>query len=152
MNLSVLVLHNVSADMFFRYDPETSRLFHAHEFQIVADNIEKAADVVWTLTNVSDGNHLRSMRSDLGLYAPQVDEYRQRRNRSLSVSDVLVFTDLDGRRPVGALAIESVGFRVVEVVAYDGGGSNQTAVSNSYTAHQMRAADPTSGLIVSGPA
>ena len=149
MNLSVLVLHNVSPDMFFRYDPEMSTLFHAHEFQIVADNIEKAADVVWTMTNVDDGNHLRSMRSDLGLYAAQVDEYRARRNRSLSVGDVLLFTELPDRA-AGALWVDSVGFKHVSEVAYDGGGTNQTPESNAYHAHLLRAANPASRLHVSG--
>jgi hypothetical protein len=149
VNLSVLVLHNVSPDMFFRYDPETSILFHAHEFQVVADNIEKAADVIWTLTNVDDGNHLRSMRSDLGLYAAQVDEYRERRNRSLSVGDVLVFTELPNRA-AGALWVDNLGFKQVSEVAYDGGGSNQTAQSMSYQAHLLRAANPASRLHVSG--
>lgn len=147
MNLSVLVLHNVSPDMFLRYDPETSILFHAHEFQVVADNIEKAADVIWTLTNVDDGNHLRSMRSDLGLYAPQVDQYRLRRNRSLSVGDVLLFTELgDPPRPAGALWVDNVGFKDVAEVAYDGGGSNDTLESASYHAHLLRAANPDSRL------
>jgi len=147
MNLSVLVLHNVSPDMFFRYDPETSRLFHAQEFQVVADNIEKAADLVWTLTNVDNADHLRSMRSDLSLYAAQVDEYRARRNRSLSVGDVMVFTELPSRA-AGALWVDNVGFKHVSEVAYDGGGSNQTTQSNSYEAHILRSANPASRLIM----
>lgn len=152
MNLSVLVLHNVSPDMFFRYDPETSRLFHAHEFQVVADNIEKAADLVWTLTNVGDSNELNSMRSDLGLYGLQVDEYRQRRNRSLSVGDVLVFHELaEPPRYAGALSVDSVGFKEVSEVAFDGGGSNQTTQSVAYEAHLVRAANPASRLHMSGP-
>jgi len=150
MNLSVLVLHNVSPDMFFRYDPETSRLFHAHEFQVAADNIEKAADLVWNLTNVSDANELRSMRPDLGMYGAQVEEYRERRNRSLSVGDVLVFAELsDPPRPAGALWVDGLGFKQVSEIAYDGGGSNTTTQSNSYEAHILRAANPASRLRVS---
>jgi hypothetical protein len=159
MNLSALVLHNVSPDMFFRYDPETSQLYHAHEFQVVADNIDKAADLIWMLTNVGDSNELRSMRSDLGLYGAQVDEYRARGNRSLSVGDVLVFHEASaeqggltlGRgRFAGALWVDTLGFKPALKTSFDGGGSNQTERSQSYEAHVRRAADPTSGLRVSG--
>ena len=155
MNLSVTVLHNVSADMFFRYDPETSKLFHAHTFQVVADNIDKAADLIWTLTNVDSANDLRSMRADLGLYAQQVDEYRARKNRSLSVGDVLVFRELAGDKSegrfAGALWVDMLGFKPALEVAYDGGGSNQTTQSNAYEAHIVRAANPASRLHVQEP-
>lgn len=140
MNLSALVLHNVSRDTFFRYDDRTSKLYHAHEFQVVADNIETAADLVWTLTNVDDQNHLNTIRPDLSLYGQQVVAYRQRRNRSLSVGDVIVFRDLEDERYVGAVAVASMGFEQLYVrPLYDQGKMpepNQTLVSEAYLAHE----------------
>lgn len=147
MNLAATVLHNVSDDTFVRYDPETSRLHHAHTFQIVADNADQAADLIWMLTNVDDANHLASMRSDLSLYGPQVTAYRRRKNRSLSVGDVVVFHELTGdvQRPAGVRVVTSADWETIEVAGRElsrgpmwAAGSNETETSQSYLAHEVR--------------
>lgn len=139
MNLSALVLHNVGPTMFFGYHAEGSDLFHAHEFQIVADNVEQAAGLVWILANVGDSDELHQMRSDLGLYGAQVNEYRARMNRSLSVGDVIIFHEIgSGGEPrfAGALAVASVGFTTLHAMPPYKQGSNSSEVSESYKAHR----------------
>jgi len=148
VNLSAVVLHNVSSDTFSRYNPETSRLHHAHTFQIVADNADQAADLIWTLTNVDDANDLASMRPDLSLYGPQVTAYRRRKNRSLSVGDVVIFHELNGiasfvttgalERLAGVRVVASIGWESLEGEPGYTGGSNDADVSQSYLAHSNR--------------
>lgn len=115
MKLHAYVLHSVGPDMFFRYDPRTSCLHHAHTFLIDADDVTKAANLIWDLTNVDGGNMLRVNSPHLSQYAVQVDEYRARRNRSLSVGDVIVF--FHGEQPAGALAVKGTGFE--HLLGYD---------------------------------
>lgn len=135
---SVLVLHNVGRDMFFRFHPKTSTLHHAHEFQVRADSPEAAANLIWTLANVGDAEELQMTAPYLSLYANQVTEYRARRNRSLSVSDVLIIKELGSGEPRLAkiLVLAGVGHHMLEAVPDYTDGSNQTAVSKSYEAHQ----------------
>ena len=137
MNLSALVLHNVGPTMLTGYHAEGSDLFHAHEFQIVADNVEQAANLVWDLANVGDSNELHQMRPNLGLYGQQVNEYRARMNRSLSVGDVIVFHEIGSDEPrfAGALAVAGVGFTTLHAMPPYKQGSNTTALSESYKAH-----------------
>lgn len=157
MNLAAIVLHNVSDDTFDRYDPETSRLYHAHTFQVVADNAGQAAELVDLLTNVDDANHLASLRADLSQYGPQVTEYRARKNRSLSVGDVVMFRELaegvtlqdlsddlaglpDGRtqRPAGVRVVARIGWDALDGEPGFADGSNKTAESLAYCALVMR--------------
>lgn len=107
MKTYALVMHNVGPDMFFT--PNAEDLHHAHTFTVEADNIEQAANLVWTLTNVDGSDDLRLNFPHLAKYAPAVTHYRDRRNRSLSVADVIAF--FEGERYAGALAIEAVGLR-----------------------------------------
>lgn len=135
MNLTASVLHNISIDTFFRHEPETSKLFHAHDFQITADNVETAASLVWDLANVDDANHLQSMRPDLGHYGPQVTHYRARRNRSLSVGDVIVFHE--GDRYAGTAVVLNLGFGWTNPVTWEA-GENTTRFSESYVEYQLQ--------------
>jgi hypothetical protein len=140
MKLDAIVLHNVCEDMFWRFDPRTSQLHHAHTFRDVeADNIDKAADLIWNLTNIGDANELRVNFPHLSKYADEVTNYRRRKNRSLSVGDVLVF--VEGERPAGVLAVASMGFKHfgtkdVRVDLTD--VANQADESLAYLAHQDR--------------
>lgn len=140
MKLDAIVLHNVSEDMFWRFDPKTSSLHHAHTFRgIEADNIERAASLVWDLTNVGDANELRLMFPHLSQYADEVTKYRARKNRSLSVGDVLVF--VEGERPAGVLAVASMGFKhygTKDVRVDLNDVANLAPESLSYLAHQDR--------------
>jgi hypothetical protein len=133
MNLSATVLHNVSRDSMFQpFNPETADLAHAHEFQIVADNVNQAGDLIWLLTNIGDPDDLPA---HLTLYRDQVSEYRSRMNRSLSVGDVIILRDLNRDLfPAGVLAVEPVGFKGLEFIPAYTGGSNSTLTSESYVA------------------
>jgi hypothetical protein len=133
MNLTVRVLHNVSRDMFFGYHPKTSRLYHAHTFQVSADNVEQAVNLVWVLTNIDDANALARRHPHLSQYGTQVTAYRARRNRSLSVADVLVVHE--GARPAGVLAIVSVGHERLEAIPDYADGTNASPYSVAYQAH-----------------
>lgn len=113
MKLHAVVLHNYGPGMFWDYDPKTADLHHAHTFVIEADNIEKAADLVWVLTNVDSADHLRLTSPHLAQYAEQVTHYRNRKNRSLSVADAIVF--FEGERYAGALAVARVGHDPIEI-------------------------------------
>lgn len=139
MNLSAVVLHNVSIDTFTGFRPGTSRLFHAHEFQIVADSADQACELLWTLCNVDDANHLASVRSDLSLYGRQVAEYRRRKNRSLSIGDAVVLHELggDSKRWVGMYAVAAVGWQQVGSYPYTD-GTNQSDASEAYDALKWR--------------
>lgn len=137
MNLSVLVLHNVGPTMFFGYKAEGSDLFHAHEFQVVADSAEEAANLVWNLTNIGDENELRLQFPHLAFYGPQVTAYRQRMNRSLSVGDVLVLHEIGAGEPrfVATMAIAGLGHDLYPLVPPYAQGTNESEVSESYKAH-----------------
>lgn len=138
MKLHAFVLHNVSFDMFFDFKPSTSRLFHAHTFVIDADDTDQAADLIWILTNVDSPDHLRAEHPDLARYADDVAHYRQRRNRSLSMGDVIVF--FHGEKPFGAKAVEGVGFKdynLEDLTSVDGSlGNNRNDTSQAYDAMQ----------------
>lgn len=136
MKLKARVLHNVGPTMFFGYHPEAEDLYHAHDFEIMADNVDTAADLLWTLCNVDDASHLTSMRPDLGEYGVQVTHYRHRRNRSLSVSDVIVFYD-ESDRWIATMAVESVGHRHYAQEPAFKEGSNDTHQSVARTAWEQ---------------
>ena len=143
MRFTVTTLHNISEDMFFRFSPKTSRLFHAHDFQVEADSVEQAANLVWNLANVDSGDDLRQHFPHLSIYASQVDEYRRRRNRSLSMSDVLVFIEHahgwpgpGSSRACGALSIEAVGHKSITPPEFKP-GSNETLTSQAYEASRL---------------
>ena len=139
---TVTVLHNVSRDMFLHYSPETSKLYHAHTFtDIDADTPEDAANVVWMLANVDDADNLTKSMPNLSRYAPQVTEYRRRRNRSLSVSDVLIIrgTEDTGRfagRTVDILSVEMLGHSKVTHVPPFADSDLNSETSASYEALQ----------------
>jgi len=136
VNLGVTVLHNVERNSFFGFNPETADLRHAHTFQVVADNVNEAAKLVWILGNVDGPDDLST---HLSLYGPQVWEYRKRMNRSLSVGDVLVLEDLDrDDQIVGVMACESVGWKGLEYVPEHEAGSNTTQTSKSYEAYSKQ--------------
>ena len=148
MNLHACVLHNVSADMFFRYDPETSALHHAHTFAVRAKTIDQAASIIWILTNADSDEHLKESWPHYAEHAEEVAHYRRRRNRSLSVGDVIVF--FEGERFAGAVSVASLGFDKIpnfdpaslRVVTNDQPESDE---SDSYRAHRnySRNFDPT---------
>lgn len=138
MRLHAYVFHNVSGDMFFRYDPKTSCLHHAHTFTVEADDLTRAADLIWILTNVGNGNDLRLNHPLQAVYADQVDHYRQRQNRSLCVGDVIVFYERE--RAAGALVVATTGFEVL--VGFDQTinmrvVTNDQPRSESYYAHEQ---------------
>lgn len=137
---AVTVLHNVSPDTFFRYHPDTSRLYHAHLFQVEADNVEHAANLVWVLTNVGDAQELYAHHPNLSQYADQVTAYRQRMNRSLSMSDVLVVHEVVRDQTVlaGVLVVKALGHEGLEFMPDYVDGDNDSEVSRSYEAHQIR--------------
>lgn len=142
MNLSATVLHNVGLGMFSRYNAEGSNLYHAHEFQIVADNADKACELLWMLCNVDDANHLNQMRPDLAIYGQQVAEYRRRRNRSLSVGDVVILQELgEGVRYIGSYAIEPIGWRSLPLTPIYDAGTNQSDRSAAFEAQVHFLAD-----------
>lgn len=130
----VEALHNVSADTFTRYDPETSKLFHAHSFQVGADSRDQALNLAWTLGNFG----VEDLPAHLSLYALQINEYRERMNRSLSVSDVLVVWEVHGdeARLAGVFCIEPVGFRELEDIPPYERSLEHVEHSASYYAHQ----------------
>lgn len=113
MKLYAYVLHNVGPKMFWSFDKDN--LHHAHTFQVEADSIEVAANLIWNLTNVGSTDDLRVNFPHLAEYAPQVSDYRMRENRSLSVGDAIVF--LERERLAGILSVASVGFD--EVTNFD---------------------------------
>lgn len=112
MKYEVEVLHNVSTDMFIRFSPETSKLYHAFTFEVEAIDMEGAANIVWALANVDDADALTRFHPNLAHLAPQVTQYRECMNRSLSVSDVLAFR-CEGEY-AGALAVEMIGHRELD--------------------------------------
>lgn len=135
MRMKARVLHSVGEGMFLSYHPEGSNLFHAHDFDLVAENVEEAANLLWTLCNVDDANHLTSMRPDLEAYGSQVTAYRQRRNRSLSMGDVLVFYSENGSW-LATMALEAIGHsHYAQEPGYEA-GSNDEEFSRSYHAWQ----------------
>jgi hypothetical protein len=127
-------MHNVSFDMFFRYDPETSALHHAHTFKVEADLDTKACDLIWILTNVDSANDLRLNYPHFSQYADQVTHYRQRKNRSLSVGDVIVLYERE--RFVGAFAVATVGFDPVAEPVNMEVATNDRDESDSYVAYR----------------
>lgn len=145
MKLAAVLLHNVSGDTFWGYKPKTSRLFHAHTFEIDADNPERAAEVVWVLTNVETSDVLRLHYPHLSQYAAQMERYRERKNRSTSVGDVIVF--YEGERPAGAFACATVGWQQLPFAPefecdYIPDKKNESEVSASYDAHVEWAKQP----------
>lgn len=134
MNLTAVVLHNVGVGMFWQYNPDTAELYHAHNFTIEADGIERAADLVFTLANVGSPEDLHFDQPTLSRYVPQVRHYRQRMNRSLSVGDVIVFSE--GERPAGSLAVAPLGFEPLTTdPEFAGPASNAGEHSAAYLAH-----------------
>ena len=105
MKLHAYVFHNVGPKMFWEYAPEN--MYHAHTFEVEADTIQGAANLIWNLTNVGNVDELRTMFPHLGEYGPQVSAYRSRENRSLSVGDAIVF--LERERHAGSLAVAALG-------------------------------------------
>lgn len=134
MKLTAVVLHNCGPGMFWKYDPKTAELYHAHNFDIEADSIEQGANLVWDLANVGDADELRLNFAALSSYAPQVVAYRDRMNRSLSVGDVIIFSE--GERPAGALVVASLGFeRLATDPDFNGVASNTDENSAAFGAH-----------------
>jgi hypothetical protein len=147
VKLHAFVLHNISEDMFWGFKPESSRLFHAHTFTIDATTPERAAEIVWILTNVDSADDLPNSTfgwvhsTDLTQYADQVIAYRRRRNRSLSVGDVVLF--YHGEEFLVAKACEGLGWKDYSLEEYqaavDGEGleaSNRQDTSQAYRAMQ----------------
>ena len=145
MRYHAFVLHNISHDMFWGFRPETSRLEHAHTFVIVADNPGLATEVIWVLTNVDSADHLRLDYPHLAQYAEDVTLYRARRNRSLSVGDVVMLHA--GEAFVTAQSCEKVGWKPyteaelnlnVKGLEF----SNEAPVSQAYRAMQKHLQQP----------
>lgn len=133
MRLTAVVLHNLGPGMFWKYDPANAELFHAHNFTIEADNAEQGANLVWILANVGGPDELRLDHPSLSKYADQVREYRTRMNRSLSVGDVIIFSE--GERPAGAVAVAMMGFDSCEDPEFNGPATNAEEHSAAYAAH-----------------
>lgn len=107
--MRAIVLHNVSTDMFFEYKPETSKLYHAHTFEL--EESSSYLEDVWGIANqypedVEDEPFYQH-------YLPQIHAYRQRSNRSLSMSDVVIL--VDGEAVVGAWTAVTVGWREIDM-------------------------------------
>lgn len=98
----------------------------------MADDAERGASIVWDLANVDSAQDL--IGTPLEQYGEQVTAYRARMNRSLSVSDVLVIRE--DKRLCGVLVVASIGFDGLEFMPKYAPGSNKTAQSISYCAHQ----------------
>jgi hypothetical protein len=139
MKLHAYVFHNVGPKMFWDYSP--AHQHHAHTFQVEADTIERAANLIWILTNVDSADDLRLTHPHLAQYAEQVSAYRARQNRSLSVGDAIVF--LERERHVGTLAVASMGF---DEVGFDlellTNVNNEGTRSDSRRAHDEFAQQP----------
>lgn len=139
MRLTAVLLHNVSVDTFWGYKPKTSSLFHSHTFEVNADTPELAADIVWILTNADSSDWLRLHYPHLSQYAGQMERYRERKNRSTSVGDVIVF--YEGERPAGAWSCEPMGWKRVSAdepqfaCEYTPDKLNASEVSASHEAH-----------------
>jgi len=127
------VLHNVGPKMFWSFDKDN--LHHAHTFQVEADSVDAAANLVWILTNVGSHDELRLHHPHLAGYAAQVTDYRTRENRSLSVGDAIVF--LERERLAGIVSVATVGFD--EVKNFDMSAltnvNNDGVVSDARRAH-----------------
>jgi hypothetical protein len=105
--IPVAVYHNTAQDPegrsvgFFGYQPEHT-LTHVADMEVPVAGPEQVAERVYHLLNVGDD-------PEFGTPDPQAVAYRARRNRSLSVGDVVVLAgDV-------ALAVDSFGFRRVRV-------------------------------------
>lgn len=134
MKLTAVVLHNLGPGMFWKYEPDSAELYHAHNFEIEVDSPEQGANLVWTLTNVGGPDELRLTHPSLAKYADQVREYRSRMNRSLSVGDVIIFSE--GERPAGAVAVAMMGFDdLFEDPSFTGPATNAGEHSAAYAAH-----------------
>lgn len=100
--MKILVLHNVGHGMFWEYISDKAQLHHAHTFEIPAHYppivVTHTASWIFELCNV-DPDMLQVEEE-----VKQVEHYRNRRNRSLSVSDVIIF--MNGEAPVIALACQ----------------------------------------------
>jgi hypothetical protein len=137
------VLHSVGPGMFFGYLPGQSHLHLAHVFQLdVQDDVaafakpQFIAEILWTLCNV-DGPE--DLHGDWQVYAPQVAEYRRRRNRSLSMGDVVLLEKAweDQAEPLGALHAVSVGWEMLEGFPPYFSDRDTPDVSASYAAHRI---------------
>lgn len=134
MRLTVVVLHNLGQGMFWKFDPEVAELYHAHNFEVEADNADMAAQLVWTLGNQESPEALRVGNPSLSRYAEQVAAYRARMNRSLSVGDVILI--YEGERPVAAKAVAMLGFDdLIAEPTFVGITSNDGEQSAAYEAH-----------------
>lgn len=139
MKLHAYVFHNVGPTMFWEYAAEN--MHHAHTFQVEADTLPAAADLIWNLTNVGNADELRLTFPHLSEYAGQVSAYRARENRSLCVGDAIVFFERE--RFAGALAVASMGFDEVgfDLEALTNVNNNGTR-SDSRRAHDEFSLNP----------
>jgi hypothetical protein len=85
----VVVLHNEARNHFIGLDLEDAMLFNVHETDIDIETdsqsaLENAAEELFARYNVGDDPTFGTPHSD-------AIDYRAKRNRSLSVGDVLVF-------------------------------------------------------------
>lgn len=131
MNLAVTVLHYVR---YADRDAGDGDHHHAHTFQVMADNVDLAADVVYTLANVDNEDMLPA---NLRLYGPQVKHYRERMNRSMTVGDILVMEALseDTARIAAVLGCQPTGWTKLDIQPeYDTTAGNHSQVSESYQA------------------
>ena len=110
MKVSVIVLHNVNlTGMLLGYNARTAQLHLADKFDVHADSLQHAADVAWVICNVDSPNDLPTYLRE---HVETVKKYRERRNRSLSVGDVLI---LEGQGERIGLAVEIAGHKKVDV-------------------------------------
>lgn len=99
----VAVYHNTNRDAMAPwrgYQPGDPLTLVA-QYHTIAPNVDAVLDRAWFLFNVGED-------PDFGPPAPVALAYRQRRNRSLSVGDVLSVTDRSG------FAVASSGFRYID--------------------------------------
>lgn len=132
MKYKATVLHQVGPGMFFGIN-EGSEFFHAHDFDIEADGHMQAAELVFEITNL--GPEEVSARKAL-LYGDQMRSYRQRMNRSTSVSDLLILRDASDGSLLAVLACATSGWQPLTAMPDYEHGVNSTVESQSYQAHQ----------------
>lgn len=103
---NVTVHLNESRNRFLRYVPG-DLLVEVAQFDVPGTSPQEAADLVFMLCNIDGPGDLPAKYED---QAAAVKAYRENRNRSLSVADVLLVTD---GSQTSTLSVENFGFKEV---------------------------------------
>lgn len=140
MEYEARILHNIGPGRFFAYR-DTDDLVEADQLHLVAENDEAALNLAYHLCNI-DGPHM--LTASQRNYAPAVQRYRDRGNRSLSVADVVTLTPLEvdnSSTPVAitarsrAWAVATIGFEPLDGTPTFAPDDPAATTSASYLAH-----------------